>query len=311
MASCEHQLTEFLKQIEPTSSQKDGGRRSHIFLRDILGTGNMANRIVDSYLSGSYARDTAVRPLEDVDIIFVIDPAHWPQNGLRLILDDDYPEPEAVLKTFMGAIRYRYRDSSLRLQNRSVRLRLFHLDIDVVPAIDREKNDGSILIPDRRKRDWIITAPRKHNEIASDLNKRHDGRFKPLVKLLKFWNAALPSTAAFKSFAIETMACRLFGGTALRSLQEGLLLFFDFVSSFGNDGQLYKWPNKFGISLDWLECNVPDVANTGSNVTSSIDESLRKKFIKGAIVSRNRMIEANNSRSESAAWNRVSQALRR
>lgn len=173
MQSCEDQLIELLKQIEPTSAQKDGGRRSHTFLRDILRTGNMANRVVDSYLSGSYARDTAVRPLEDVDIIFVIDPARWPQNGFRLILDDDYPRPEAVLKTFMNAIRYRYQDSSLRLQNKSVRLRLYHLDIDVVPAIDREKNDSSILIPDRRKQDWIVTAPRKHNEIASALNKQH------------------------------------------------------------------------------------------------------------------------------------------
>jgi predicted nucleotidyltransferase len=309
MASCEYQLTEFLKQIEPTSTQKDGGRRSHNFLRDILDTGNMSNRVVDSYLSGSYARDTAIRPLEDVDIIFVIDPARWPQNGFRLILDDDYPEPETVLKTFMSAIRYRYRDSSLRLQNRSVRLRLFHLDIDVVPAIDKGKNDGSILIPDRRKREWIMTAPKRHNEIASALNKRHDGRFKPLAKLLKFWNAALPSTATFKSFAIETMACRLFQGTALRSLEEGLLLFFDFVSSFGNDGQVYKWSDKFGISLDWLECKVPDAANTGSNVTAGIDETRKQKFIKSAIVSRNRMIEARNSRYDGAAWNRVSQAL--
>lgn len=310
MASCEYQLTKFLKQIEPTSTQKEGGRRSHKFLRDILGTGNMGNRLVDSYLSGSYARDTAVRPLEDVDIIFVIDPARWPQNGFRLVLDDDYPVPEVVLKTFMNAIRYRYRDSSLRMQNKSVRLRLYHLDIDVVPAIDRGKNDGTILIPDRRKGDWIVTAPKKHNDIASAINQRQAGRFKPLVKLLKFWNGALPSTAGFKSFAIETIACRLFQGTAIRSLEEGLLLFFDFVSSFGNDGQLYKWPDKFGVSLEWLECKVPDIADTGSNVAAGIDETRKRKFIKNAIVSRNRMLEAHNSRSDSAAWNRVSQALR-
>jgi hypothetical protein len=310
MASCEKYLREFLKEIEPTHAEKNGGRRSHNFLRDILCTGNMATRIVDSYLSGSYARDTAIRPLDDVDIIFVIDPARWPQDGFRLIIDDDYPAPEAVLKTFITAIRYRYSDSSLRMQNRSVRLQLNHLDIDVVPAIDIGKNDGSILIPDRQKHGWIITAPKKHSEIASAINQRQGGRFKPLVKLLKFWNQAQPSTAAFKSFAIETIACRLFQGTALPSLQEGLLLFFDFVSSFGNDGQMYKWPDKFGVSLEWLECKVPDVAKTGSNVTAGLEENRKRKFIKNAIVSRNRMIQANNSRSDNAAWNRVSHALR-
>lgn len=310
MASCEYQLTEFLKQIEPTNTQKDGGRRSHKFLRDILGTGNMANRIVDTYLSGSYARDTAVRPLEDVDIIFVIDPARWPQNGFRLVLDDDYPTPESVLKTFMSAIRYRYRDSSLRMQNKSIRLRLYHLDIDVVPAIDRGKNDGSIMIPDRRKRDWIVTAPKRHNEIASVINQRQDGRFKPLVKLLKYWNRALPSTASFKSFAVETIACRLFQRTPLRTLESGLLLFFDFVSSFGHDGQLYKWSDKFGIALNSWESKVPDTADTGSNVVAGIDEGRKQKFIKNAIISRNRMIEAHSAHSSGAAWTRVSHALR-
>lgn len=83
----------------------------------------MINRIVESYLSGSYARETAIRPLEDVDIIFLIDPRHWP-----ISLFASYPEPDAVLKTFSNAIRRRYQDSSLRTQNRSVRLRLIHLN---------------------------------------------------------------------------------------------------------------------------------------------------------------------------------------
>ncbi len=310
MASCEKQVRAFLKEIEPTHREKDGGRRSHNFLRGILSTGNMANRIVDSYLSGSYARDTAIRPLEDVDVIFVIDPTQWPQDGFPLLLDHDYPTPDAVLKTFMSAIRYRYGSSSLRMQNRSVRLRLNHLDIDIVPAVDAGRDDGSIWIPDRQKRDWILTAPKTHNEIASAINQRQNGQLKPLVKLLKFWNQALPSTATFKSFAIETMACRLFQSIALPSLQEGLLLFFDFVSSFGSDGQLYKWPDKFGVSLGWLQCKVPDIAKTGSNVTAGIDDTRRQKLIKNAIVSRNRMIQAHNSHSDTAAWNWVSQALR-
>lgn len=308
MASCEKQLFGFLKQIEPTNAQKDGARRSHNYLRDILDQGNMVRKVVDSYLSGSYPRDTAIRPLDDVDIIFVINPDAWPKNGFGFLFSE-HPDPEAVLKTFMKAIRYRYEDSSLRIQNRSVRLKLNHLNIDVVPAIDLGKNNGHILIPDREEDDWIVTAPKKHSEIASAINQRQEGRFKLLVKLLKFWNVNLPATAHIKSFAIETIACRVFQKIRLSSVEEGLLLFFDFIAGFGNDAQVAKWHDLYGVSLGWFECEVPDLGGTGSNVVAGVEESRKQRFIENAIMSRNRMLDARSARSVEAAWNKVSQAI--
>jgi tRNA nucleotidyltransferase (CCA-adding enzyme) len=77
MADCEKQLWELIRTIEPTPTQKIGAARSHKHLRGILRTGQMDTRIIKTYLSGSYRRGTAVHPLDDVDIIFVIDPAHW------------------------------------------------------------------------------------------------------------------------------------------------------------------------------------------------------------------------------------------
>lgn len=305
MASCEHLLPGLLKEIEPTATQKNGGRRSHTFLREILDTGNMSRAIVDSYLSGSYARDTAIKPLEDIDIIFLVDPRHWPTS-----LFSNLPEPDAVLKTFLNAIRYRYKDSSLRLQSKSVGLRLNHLHIDAVPAIDRGRNDSSIWIPDRKKEGWIVSAPKIHTTIATDINQRHNGRFKPLVKLLKFWNNCLPSTARFKSFAIETIASRVFQRTKLHSLEDGLLLFFDFIASFGVGSRAMSWGDNFGVALSWLECEVRDLANTGSNVVASVDEERRSRFLDYAAISRDRMLQARTARSMDAAWKRLCEALR-
>jgi hypothetical protein len=215
-----------------------------------------------------------------------------------------------VLKTFLNAIRRRYNCSSLRLQNKSVRLQLYHLNIDVVLAIDRGKNDGCLMIPDRRADEWIVTAPKKHSEIASDINRNQNGRFKPLVKLLKFWNTGLPSTAKLKSFAIETIACRLFQKRNLQSLEHGLLLFFDFIASFADENKIDRWHDKHGVELDWMECCVRDLANTGSNVVSSVSLAQKEKFIKSAVVSRNRMLAATKTHSDAAAWTQVSTALR-
>ncbi len=309
MVSCEKMLVELVRDIEPTAAQKDGARRSHNFLREILATGQIGKRIVDSYLSGSYPRDTAIQPLDDVDVIFVIEPTEWPSNLFDRLFSE-YPEPETVLKAFLNAIRYRYQDSSLRLQNKSVRLRLNHLDIDVVPAIERGRNDGSILIPDREKDDWIVTAPKKHSEIASAINQQQRGRFKPLVKLLKYWNCNLPSTARFKSFAVETLACRVFQRTRLNSLEEGLLVFFDFIAYLGDDGQAFEWNDSYGVSFNWFGCKIPDIADTGNNVAAGINKSQEQRFIENAIVTRNRVLEAQAAHSDDVAWRKMRQALR-
>src|SRR5205814_7160666 len=101
----------------------------------------MANRIVRSYLSGSYARDTAIYPLDDVDIIFIITPSYWSSPLF-------YPPPSSVLDSFANAIRYRYPVSSVYGQRRSVRLELYHLDIDVVPAIQDRNSNLLLRIPD-------------------------------------------------------------------------------------------------------------------------------------------------------------------
>lgn len=307
MASCETQLWQLVGEIEPTATQKDGAKRSHNYLREILCTGNMGSRIKGHYLSGSYARDTAIRPLDDVDIIFVIDPSAWAVSLLASFLR---PAPAKVLESFANAIRYRYPVSSVFGQRRSVRLELFHLDIDVVPAIEDDGDRDFVWIPDRDADDWIKSSPKRHSMNAIDVNRRSNERFKPLVKILKYWNGNLPSTASMKSFAIETMAVRIFQNVSIPSLQDGILLYFDFLSHFSSTGTAYTWSSNYGMSMDWLACSVPDAAGTGTNVVAGVDYERRSKFLEHATRSRNRMLDARSSSSVDAALKSVGNALR-
>lgn len=306
MATCEPQLWGLVGEIEPTQTQKEGAKRSHNYLREILCTGQMASRITGHYLSGSYSRDTAIRPLDDVDIIFVIDPTKWATNVLASFVR---PSPERVLDSFANAIRYRYPVSSVHGQRRSVRLELSHLDIDVVPAISDDDNPDFIWIPDRDTGNWIKSSPKRHGQNATNVNKQQGNRFKPLVKLLKYWNGNLPSTARLKSFAIETIAIRLFQNAGFKSLEQGLLEFFDFVAGFRGDARAFSWTSKYGMSMDWFGCSVPDAAGTGTNVTAGVDESRRTKFIEHAVRSRDRMLEAQRSVSVDSGVKYVARAL--
>jgi Second Messenger Oligonucleotide or Dinucleotide Synthetase domain len=196
----EPEMRGLVSRIEPTQPQKAGAVRSHNYLRELLQTGQFGSRILDTYLTGSYARDTAIAPLDDVDMVVVFDPTEW-QSGFLF----GKPAPEKILQSFASAIRYRYPESSLRTQRRSICLSLNHLDIDVVPATNVAGEGHRIEIPDGDSGEWIISAPKVHTAIATEVNLRHRGLFKPLVKLLKSWNSELPQTARLKSFALRPL----------------------------------------------------------------------------------------------------------
>lgn len=287
-AFIEQRLWEIKSAIEPTQAQKDAAQRSHMNLRTLLNSGSIGDRITGSYLSGSYARDTAIRPIDDADIIFLIDPSKW---TLTLLAESfGNPSPSKVLQTFSNAIRYRYPISSIFYQRRSVRLSMYHLDIDVVPAIPQDHYGKIILIPDASQDTWIKSAPKIHADNATRVNQLRSGRFKPLVKLLKKWNSGIPSTATFKSFCIETVATRIFNEVHFETLLDGLILFWDFSSRFGAQTQLYRWSSNYNVSWGGLfeALNVPDSAGTNSNTATGVDIQRRLKFAELAARSRDR-----------------------
>jgi hypothetical protein len=291
--------------IEPTRTQKIGAQRSHNHLRALLNSGQMGSRILGSYLSGSYARDTAIRPLDDVDVIFEIDPSYWNTDLLRTL-----PTPERVLQSFATAIRRRYALSSVHGQRRSVRLNLNHLDIDVVPAIPDRSDPNLILVPDRRSDEWIKSSPLRHSQIASRVNAKSDGRFKPLVKLAKFWNHNLPDTTRCKSFTIETLATRIFQSKSFTSLGEGLVLFWDFLAARFDEPTIAVWPQSFGTSFNWLSISVPDTAGTGSNTAAYMTHAQARLLAAKARISRDKLLAACNARGDDTCENHILSALR-
>lgn len=303
MANCETQLWALVAEIEPTKAQKEAAATSHNYLRNLLNEGQFGSRIIHSFLSGSYARDTAIRPIDDVDVVFVVDPAGW--QGLRIGL----PSPEKILESFARAIRYRYPVSSVYGQRRSVRLQLHHLDIDVVPAVQDPGNSKHIWIPDVDTGNWLKSAPQVQMELATSINASRAGRFKPLVKVLKYWNGNLPSTTKFKSFAVETIATHLFKNIAINSVQDGLLVFFDFVAYTADKATHYRWSSKYNVNLQWMFAQIPDASGSGTNVISGLADDRREKFVAAAVRSRDRMLQGQDAASIDTAISRIRQAL--
>jgi len=267
MASVEAALKSWAKDIEPTAKQKEAASRSYGHLVDVLSRREVGNRIVDCYLSGSYRRNTALRPIGDIDVIFVIDPTQWPGAFLGLA---ERPNPSTVLRSFARVLRDEYPSSSTFTQKRSLRLELGHLHIDCVPAITRPGND-IVLIGNHADETWFESSPKRHQKVLSAANNANGGLLVPLVKLLKDWNCSLPEDARVRSFVVETLAVTLFSNLHMRTLEEGLYLFLDFVSHFEDKAER-TWPSKLNVKMNaWDGMFVPDLAGTGGNVAAGIE----------------------------------------
>lgn len=273
-----------LQSVEPQQHHVEEAKRSHAFLRSQLETGRFGARIDHSRLIGSYARHTAVAPIDDIDILFVLKPECW--RGLVF-----GPDPNDVLRSFHGAIKYRYRNSSVRRQRRSVGLIMSRRAIDVVPALPTQDPDV-FLIPDRREDQWIETAPTRHAAAVIEANAQAGGLLVPTIKLAKYWNQQLPKNTRLKSFAVETVVTRMFRRYSTSSLGEAFRNTLDFIVHCGpvaGPSAILDWPDDCGVSLGRFRTIVPDVAGLGDNVVAGIDTDTCIRFVDKARINRDRL----------------------
>ncbi|MEZ5305576.1 MAG: nucleotidyltransferase [Pyrinomonadaceae bacterium] len=172
---------------------------------------SFSRRYLDSFLYGSYARNTSVGNIKDVDIVIVCDFSR-------------YSSPLTLLTELRDSLCHLYDDVDLGDQRRSIRVDRplpdvpdSELTLDVIPAIREDGSDGKLWVPDRDKREWTVSHPRGHMNYTTALNAAsHQSRsFVPLAKMLKWWwkhqsEVKRPWVESFrrkpKGFWIETMA---------------------------------------------------------------------------------------------------------
>lgn len=192
------QFLKFLQDIEPSPTTKSNARSSHTRLREFLGQHPEFQKfILKSFLSGSYKRDTAIRPQvkggsterPDVDIIIAT------TYGLN-------DSPATVVNVLYFILKQEY--EFIRRQARSVGIKAPLADMDVVPIIAPYGLDGTLYIPDRKLEKWLVTNPPGHTEWTIEVNKASNGHFKPLVKLMKWWRRVNQTISKRpKGFVIE------------------------------------------------------------------------------------------------------------
>ena len=167
----------FLSDIEPSSSTVREISTAQKSLRDYLSSHEeYSDRYLSSYLSGSYAKHTAIRPAKDDgnrDVDIVVETAHS--------TDDN---PADVLEELRSALADSNKYSTARVQTHSVGIQLSKLDIDVVPLVRDGENR---YIGNAETGEWSLTNPKGHKEWSTEVNEEHNGKYKRVVKILKWW----------------------------------------------------------------------------------------------------------------------------
>jgi hypothetical protein len=185
---------------------------------------------VNTFLQGSYKRQTMVKPGKDVDIVVVtsLDPDKTTSTGATLRL-------KKCLERFYDKV-----DS----QNRALCVTLSYVTMDVVVAASRQllqengfssiQLTGSIeladrwkaqplQIPDRELKRWVDTHPKQQLEWTTALNKASGGYFVSLVKMFKWWRKRAYTTPEHpKGYALERIVGEVFDQAA-RDHAEGFV----------------------------------------------------------------------------------------
>lgn len=195
--------------------------------------------VSDSFLSGSYSRQTLIAPLKqaDIDIVVVLDPKYFHnynrQNGGQAGLLD-------LLKRVLKKTYQNTPDISRNGQ--AVTIQFTDFVVDVVPAFNRQ--GGGYLIPNSITQAWLSTDPKKHVEIWSAANQSHNADLVPLMKMLKAWNRA--TNTFLRSFHLETMALQILDNVTISDFPSGTRYFFD----KGRDYVAKKNPDPAGYGDD-------------------------------------------------------------
>ncbi len=190
-----------LSNIEPSVTAVGKAKKAHEDLRAFIKADEEISKAdPDSYLSGSYARDTALNTIKDVDVIVLID------------LDHKRTEPAVVIAWIQASLQKHY--SEVLAQGRSVKVTTgTDFDLDVVAAVAISHRNGPVWIPDRDAQAWVATHPKGQIDFGIQKNAATDGFYKPLVKAMKHWRDRLPTeTSRPNSYIVESLVAENLAG---------------------------------------------------------------------------------------------------
>jgi tRNA nucleotidyltransferase (CCA-adding enzyme) len=178
-------------------------------------------------LSGSLAKGTALRSLNDIDIACYISGADVPSEVSKLL---------AYLAERLRKAYPNFSPDQVKPQTYSVTVsfRGSGLDVDVVPILYDGDPEWYGNLVSQEDGSFLETSIPKHLEFCQKRKDKHEYDFAQVVRLIKYWVKRLKQADPefrFKSFMIELVLSHLSdGGADFSDYPEALQQFFTYLA---------------------------------------------------------------------------------
>jgi hypothetical protein len=167
---------------------------------------------------GSFARNTKIKPLDDIDLIFTfsadgatysksldsniyyINTDNASENLKKLANENGYLNSRKLINKLVSSLQeipqYFNAEAHRRQEAATLKLVSYEWNFDIVPAF-YTVNDF-YLIPDGNG-NWKATDPRIDQTKVSNINQKHNGKILQLIRTLKYWNnrASMPTIPSY------------------------------------------------------------------------------------------------------------------
>lgn len=222
-------LTSLASQAIIRDAEKQSIQRSIAYLQQKLNI-YFGGQVDNHFMFGSYVRGTIL-------------PRTMDQNSdidYMVVFKNDDLHPQAYLARLRRFVQQNYQRSEIKQSNPTIVLNLNHIKFELVPAV----NDwwSGLQIPARAAdvNNWINTDPTDFNNALVKANKENNNLTKPLVRLLKYWNAL--NSYVYESYELEKYVVSegfymlaLFGDFTLENM------FYEFIESMSWDWTAPQW----------------------------------------------------------------------
>jgi hypothetical protein len=259
----------YIVDLEQTTSETGRASQEYLFEQVKKLSKNHSNfpRLKRNYIPfGSFARKTKIRPLNDIDLLLLL-------NGRGISVELSYRQKASGYGVNMTAVcrvkitdirspllsfadnkgyvnsikilnrikyhlasvpNYQKADKNRRMQAVTLNLKSHPWTFDIVPAIpihDYQDKVTHFLIPDGYG-NWIRTNPKIDAKSLTSVNAKHKGELLPVLRLLKYWNKR-KHKPSLSSYYFETLVVQTFQySPEITSYPAALEYFFHHCSSY-------------------------------------------------------------------------------
>lgn len=171
-----------------------------------------------TFTTGSYERDTNIRPLNDIDLFAVLKKDDWKDAYGNL------PKPQSVLtkiKNYLNSLND-YKDK-VKQDRPCVTIVLSDKDFDILPSF--ELDYGGYNIPNEDLETWTFSNPVLLKTNLDNVHRLRNYKVKPLIKVIKYWNREL--NKFIPSYHVEEAAIEIFQANSFTNFEQAIRIWYN------------------------------------------------------------------------------------